>query len=158
MSYTITDIAELVRYHLVLAEPDDTRPDDNLVHPVERTTEYGDPVLCGRRRLGSSAIGAGARLMPTASTRTATAIPKLVTSNVPTAGNPTKSRHPSPGCAADSRREPLCGFPAVRKALLNERCRLLRQLAQLVRVQHSPTHGGSRLTVEIQLLDQGKDL
>jgi hypothetical protein len=29
MTYIITDIAELVLYHLVLAEPDDTRADDN---------------------------------------------------------------------------------------------------------------------------------
>jgi hypothetical protein len=34
MAYTITDIAELVRYHLVLAEPDDTRADDNLAQLV----------------------------------------------------------------------------------------------------------------------------
>ncbi len=32
MSYTITDITELVRSHLVLAEPDDARADDNLAH------------------------------------------------------------------------------------------------------------------------------
>jgi hypothetical protein len=30
MAYTITDIAELVRYHLVLSEPDDERADANL--------------------------------------------------------------------------------------------------------------------------------
>jgi len=30
MAYTATEIAELVRYHLVLAEPTDSRPDDNL--------------------------------------------------------------------------------------------------------------------------------
>ena len=32
MSYTITDIAELVRCHLVLAEPGDAWADDNLAH------------------------------------------------------------------------------------------------------------------------------
>lgn len=31
MAYTVTDLAELVRYHLVLVEPDDIRADDNLV-------------------------------------------------------------------------------------------------------------------------------
>ena len=34
MAYTISDIAELVRYHLVLAEPDDTWADDNLAQLV----------------------------------------------------------------------------------------------------------------------------
>jgi hypothetical protein len=35
MVYTITDIAELVRYHLVLAEPDDDRADANLAQLEE---------------------------------------------------------------------------------------------------------------------------
>jgi hypothetical protein len=34
MAYTISDIAELVRYHLVLAEPNDQRADDNLAQLV----------------------------------------------------------------------------------------------------------------------------
>lgn len=34
MAYPISDIAELVRYHLVLSEPDDTRADENLAQLV----------------------------------------------------------------------------------------------------------------------------
>jgi hypothetical protein len=34
LAYTVTDLAELVRYHLVLVEPDDIRADDNLVQLV----------------------------------------------------------------------------------------------------------------------------
>lgn len=34
MSYTITDIAELVRYHLVLAEPDVATPDSQIAQPA----------------------------------------------------------------------------------------------------------------------------
>jgi hypothetical protein len=34
MAYTIQEIAELVQYHLVLAEPDDSRADDNLARLV----------------------------------------------------------------------------------------------------------------------------
>jgi hypothetical protein len=38
MTYTITDITELVRYHLVLSAPDDETADNNLrrlVHEIE---------------------------------------------------------------------------------------------------------------------------
>lgn len=35
MAFTITDIAELVRYHRVLAEPDDERADANLAQLVQ---------------------------------------------------------------------------------------------------------------------------
>ena len=34
MAYTSTDIAELVRYHLVLSAPDDKTADDNLAQLV----------------------------------------------------------------------------------------------------------------------------
>ena len=36
MPYTITDIAELVEYHLVLAESDDDRADANLAQLVQQ--------------------------------------------------------------------------------------------------------------------------
>ena len=34
MAYTVTDLAELVRFHLVLAEPDDEGADANLAQLV----------------------------------------------------------------------------------------------------------------------------
>jgi hypothetical protein len=49
MTYTITDITELVRYHLVLSVPDDETADNNLrrlVHEIEglATTPLWRPV------------------------------------------------------------------------------------------------------------------
>ena len=56
MTYTITDITELVRYHLVLSVPDDETADNNLrrlVHEIEglATTPLWRPaewVFCDR--------------------------------------------------------------------------------------------------------------
>ena len=45
MAHTITDAAELVRYHLVLAEPDDSRANDTLVQFAERAAGGGEPPL-----------------------------------------------------------------------------------------------------------------
>lgn len=35
MAYDVTDITELIRYHLVLAEPTGERADDNLIRLVD---------------------------------------------------------------------------------------------------------------------------
>ena len=86
MAYTITDIAELVRYHLVLAEPDDTRADDNLAQLVSELQSMPPVPFAGRHR-GSSAIGAGAPSIPTSSTPTDTTTLTMATSTAPTAGN-----------------------------------------------------------------------
>ena len=45
MVYTITDIAELVRYHLALAEPDDDRADANLAQLVQQLEQMASRPL-----------------------------------------------------------------------------------------------------------------
>jgi len=45
MAYTITDIAELVLYHLVLAEPDDDRADANLAQLVQQLDQMASRPL-----------------------------------------------------------------------------------------------------------------
>src|SRR5664280_1357181 len=84
MAYTITDIAELVRYHLVLSQPDDERADANLAQLVQQLRWRA--ARCGGKRRGSSAIGAGARSIPNSSTLTATTTPTMATSTAWTVG------------------------------------------------------------------------
>lgn len=45
MAFTITDLAELVRYHLVLGEPDDHRADANLALLVQQLEQKASRTL-----------------------------------------------------------------------------------------------------------------
>ncbi|MGP8062718.1 MAG: hypothetical protein ACLP5O_09120 [Acidimicrobiales bacterium] len=45
MAYTITDIAELVRYHFVFSEPDDERADANLAQLVQQLEQMASRPL-----------------------------------------------------------------------------------------------------------------
>jgi len=83
MSYTISDIAELVEYHLVVSAPD-----DDAAHVVQLVSELERmaPGRCGAKPHGSSAIAAGARSTPTSSIPTAITTPTMATSTAPTAG------------------------------------------------------------------------
>ncbi len=85
MAYTITDIAELVEYHLVASAPNDDAAHSNLVQLVQQL-EVLAPRPLYREAPGSSATAARARSIPTSSTRTATTTPTMATSSAPTAG------------------------------------------------------------------------
>ena len=68
MAYTITDLAELVEYHLVVSAPDDDAAHSNLVQLVSELERMA-PRSLWREATWVFATAAGARSTPTSFTR-----------------------------------------------------------------------------------------
>jgi len=87
MTYTITDITELVHYHLVLSVRTTRRPTTTSVGSSTRSRVW-QPHRSGNRPSGSSVTAAARASTRCSSTRTATTTPTRATSTALTAGRP----------------------------------------------------------------------
>ena len=131
MTYTITDIIELIRHHLVLSVPEMRQPTATSGSSSPRSPLWRRR-RCGGRSSGSSATAAAPALTPTSSTRTGITTPTKATSTAPTAGRYPGSRPSRQAtCAAPTINDAESGLGALSRPLSHPGCMTVSDMRRL---------------------------